>query len=687
MIRMIFLAIATFSAGFGLGYVKFFLLGDISQDYSTVDKNWIIQLVASALLVGPFLTCIIAAATASAFKKRNILAYSSLITAIFILVGVYTNWYGSHWFYLLIIGICFGFFNPAKNAAIPIQAEHEHSSTELLNAILNAAYILGLLGGVPVGANMAVTNPALGGHILYMLFLVSAVTGYMWYQDNEAPHLRPFKEASCTLIHETKFMLRKYFKFIASSSLLWGVSAVVSLAVAAYGEVIGLGDSVECSFLVAYPVIGIILGGLTTPILVGIRTKVVPFSCFMMSLLIWGIPYTCDYFLKIGYSHDNVYWILSGLLAVIGFFFGITTNLVEGEYLRRIYANKLEGTGAALLSAGTALIPMVLGLLTALCLIENYLSPETQFTLIAAASIICGVICCSVFCVDGDSWLARRTANVLRFILRLRYNIEIDGLDKVKEAGATTGTIFIPNHPSETDPVILSTEIWRIAPVRPVITERFYKMPIIKQVMLIVNAIPMQNQHSGSGYEAMKHAIINLKKASDALNRGENVLFYPSGRVMLTGLEQLGNNSGLQRVLQKAPNAKIVLVRTRGLFGSMYSSIWTGDTPLFLNLMKLSIKALIKNWIFFLPRRHVKIHFEMAPADFPIHGSVQELNSYIEEWLNRDGEEPVTIIPYTRSGKDEILDALKKEAANLQGGKEFSTDNLENKSVGAGGTL
>ncbi|MGI6525069.1 MAG: MFS transporter [Bdellovibrionota bacterium] len=646
MIRLFYLAIAALSAGFGLGYVKFFLLTDVSRNFPAGSKDWIIQVIGALLTIGPFLMYIVAAAMASAYKKRYIMLFSGLSTALVLFIGMQTNWYGGIWLYLFITGLLTGIFNPAKNAAVPMQAIHGNCSTETVNGVLNTTYILGLLGGIPAGAKFAEESLPFGEAIIYISFLTSAFFGFLWRYEREADHLLPFKEATKTLIADTGILFKKNIKYITASSLLWGVGCTASLAIVAYSELAGLGDSSECSLMAVYPVIGIISGNMLAAKLVRFRTKVVPFSCFFMTAIIWGIPHLVNA-LKPSFQTSQIYWFLASLMVIFGFFFGVTTNLIEAEYFRRVYNDKREGSGAALLSAGTSLVPATLGLLVAYCIHEDLLSLETQFTLFAIVSLFSAIISSSIFCVEGDSWTKRRLVSLLRHALKLRYNVTVSGFDNLKESVGTKGILFAPNHPAETDPIILCSMIWRLAPIRPVITERYYHLPIVHTVMRIVRAISMPDMEKRYGYYARQRLDATLNEISAALERGENILFYPSGHLMRSGFERLKGNSGLQKILQNAPNAKVVMVRTRGLRGSIFSAALTGTTPPFLSALKTAIKVLVKNLIFFIPRRNVTITFEVAPQDLPINGSAQELNSFFELWYNKEGEDKTQLVSYS----------------------------------------
>ncbi|HWQ10265.1 MAG TPA: hypothetical protein VN436_14190, partial [Holophaga sp.] len=56
--------------------------------------------------------------------------------------------------------------------------------------------------------------------------------------------------------------------------------------------------------------------------------------------------------------------------------------------------------------------------------------------------------------------IAALLRSIARCALRLRYRIEVQGLEEVAAKG-TTGILFLPNHPALVDPVIVLSELHR----------------------------------------------------------------------------------------------------------------------------------------------------------------------------------------------------------------------------------
>ena len=107
--------------------------------------------------------------------------------------------------------------------------------------------------------------------------------------------------------------------------------------------------------------------------------------------------------------------------------------------------------------------------------------------------------------------------------------------------------------------------------LQSVATEDFYHAPVVHQIMKAIGVIPIPNISKGSGVYKRLRVEKALDHVVEYLNKGENVLIHPSGRLMRSGFEDLRAATIVFEILQKKPEARIVLVRTRGLLGSSFS--------------------------------------------------------------------------------------------------------------------
>lgn len=269
-------------------------------------------------------------------------------------------------------------------------------------------------------------------------------------------------------------------------------------------------------------------------------------------------------------------------------------------------------------------------------------------------------------------FIARLISWILSCLLWFRYRVTVKGLDKINPKNLTKpgGILFLPNHPSVfVDPASIAIAIWSKCEVRPMIIEYFYYQPVIHWMMKYINAVPVPNFDTSGNSLKRKRSNEVIQLVIDDLKKGDNFLIYPAGRTKQTELEMIGGASGVHRIITETPEANIVLVRIKGLWGSSFSRALTGKAPpLFSTAFKL-LKYIFINLIFFTPRRDVIIEFEPAPADFPYNASRIDMNRWLEHWYNKpdgltkqEGEYPGdSLILKSFSMWSEVLPKLHEE--------------------------
>lgn len=234
-------------------------------------------------------------------------------------------------------------------------------------------------------------------------------------------------------------------------------------------------------------------------------------------------------------------------------------------------------------------------------------------------------------------------AAFLRGLFRCRYDIEIRGLDQLPPL---KGALLLANHPSELDPIVLVVWLWEKLAPHPVVLLTFYRKAYARPFLDLCGAIPfadLEEERTAENVRQLKQA---LAEVTGALRAGVNILLYPSGRLYRSGREVIGNASGTHLILSRVPEVPVVLIRTRGLWGSSFSCVG-GEKPDLVRAFLRGLWMLVKNGIFFCPKRKVTIECELAPADFPRHADRRTLNRWLEGWFNAPGEEPMTRVPET----------------------------------------
>ncbi len=230
----------------------------------------------------------------------------------------------------------------------------------------------------------------------------------------------------------------------------------------------------------------------------------------------------------------------------------------------------------------------------------------------------------------------RLMSALLRAILSLRYRVVVEGLDEIKKnLKKGQGILFLPNHPAEIDPVILFSNLHDNFSPCPLVVEHFYYLPGVSFFMKLTGAIPIPDFDVTVNQWKLKKVDKVINEVMEKIRMGKNFLIYPSGQLKREAHEGVGGSSVAHRVIRECPETQIVLVRTTGLWGSRFSRAITGDLPDFWAMLRFGIKAILKNGIFFSPRRKVTISCSLAPDDFPRKGSRIAFNQYLEKWYNQ----------------------------------------------------
>ena len=224
-----------------------------------------------------------------------------------------------------------------------------------------------------------------------------------------------------------------------------------------------------------------------------------------------------------------------------------------------------------------------------------------------------------------------------RFILSRRYATEIKGIE-LFESGK--GKLILPNHQSHMDPQIMSIELYNHGGVVPVVTERFYKIPVIRYFLKKWNAVSVSDLNGGNRDPKILETIST--KVSAALSEGKNVIIFPSGKLAESGLEAITNKQSAYTIVKNLPdNTQVIGVRVSGLWGSMWSKAWNGKQPNFFKTFIKGIGLLLANLIFLAPRRKVQIEFIDITDQAKLQAQTDRktFNTFLENFYNVRGNE------------------------------------------------
>ena len=247
-------------------------------------------------------------------------------------------------------------------------------------------------------------------------------------------------------------------------------------------------------------------------------------------------------------------------------------------------------------------------------------------------------------------------------LLWLRYRVRVRGLDEVARKGVK-GIIFLPNHPALIDPVILMAVLNRRFRPRAIADKDQIDRFVIRFLARRVGVIPVPSiaRYGLGARGAIERA---LGEAAERVRGGENLLFYPSGHTQHGRFEDLRGNSGVEWLLRAAPDARVVLIRTRGLWGSSLSRAG-GHAPSVAAALWRGVRGLLLSGVFFAPRRRVCIE-AVEPLDFPRGADRDTMNRYLESFYN-EGAEGNTYVPYSLWERGGPVQRPEPEAPRFRG--------------------
>jgi long-chain-fatty-acid--[acyl-carrier-protein] ligase len=233
-------------------------------------------------------------------------------------------------------------------------------------------------------------------------------------------------------------------------------------------------------------------------------------------------------------------------------------------------------------------------------------------------------------------WLAGRA------LLMLRYRVTVTGLDAVRGTGPY---LILPNHPAYMDPPNVLARVWRRFRPRPMLLETNFQNPLLAPVAWLTNAIKVPDLSKAS-VEGRARAEAAVGTAIDALRAGDNVILWSSGRLSRDGSEKLGGARSVADLVAAVPGVTLVLVRTRGLWGSSFS--WAdGERPDLMARLFRGGLIHLANLVFFTPKRRVTVTVEAFGPEARPAPTREAINPWLEAWYNADTPaETPTFVPY-----------------------------------------
>lgn len=220
---------------------------------------------------------------------------------------------------------------------------------------------------------------------------------------------------------------------------------------------------------------------------------------------------------------------------------------------------------------------------------------------------------------------------IVRRVLSLRYKVSLIGKEHLKHDGPI---LILPNHVALVDPRILLSFLWKYIKVSPVASEMYYNMPVLKQVMQIFWTVPIWDMSAWANSEEVQKV---FWKITQWLEEGKNILIYPSGQIYRQWFESIKWKQSAYHIVNGMPeNTKILGIKTRGLWGSIWSKAWDNGKTSFWKAYLKSIFYVFANVIFFVPKRSVSIEIHDMTQELveKSKSDLQVFNTYLENFYN-----------------------------------------------------
>lgn len=233
-----------------------------------------------------------------------------------------------------------------------------------------------------------------------------------------------------------------------------------------------------------------------------------------------------------------------------------------------------------------------------------------------------------------------------RWVLRRRYAVKVDGADVVESGYASGATgvcamakplLVLPNHPAMVDPMLVVSEFVGVR-LRPLADEAFFRAGLIAPVVLKTLgsvAVPDLRRHRSAAGATVARGLTRV--VVDVLENGGSVVFYPSGHIQTErDVESIGTRQLAYNVCRTLPpDVRVVCVRTRGLWGSVWSRAGRTASPKLVPTLAKSVLM----WCFAVPfmrRRQVTIRVEDLTDRVREWSELSrlEFNRRLEEWYN-----------------------------------------------------
>ena len=464
---------------------------------------------------------------------------------------------------LFLMGLHSTLFGPIKYSILPqvLRADELVGGNGLVESGTSLAILIGMIAG---GAAMDLGGGA-GVIVASTLVLVVALLGLgASFAIPALPAAAPGLPFNWNPVSETRDVLRLLARdrgvlhAVLGISWFWFIGGVFTAQLPNYTtQNLGGSASVAILALTLFS-IGVGIGSLLCERLSGHKVEIGLVPLGAIGLTVFGVDL---YFARPGAPMaarlDAWHWLGAAGNAHVALDLALI-GLAAGLYIVPLFAQVQARAAPQELSriiAGNNVVNalfIVLAAVLGLGLLRLGLSIPQLFLVVALMNATVAVY---IFMLSPEY--------VMRFItwvlVHTLYRVRLEGLERIPEKGAA---LLVCNHVSYMDALILTASVRR--PVRFVMYQRIFRIPVLSFVFRIARAIPIAGAKEDAGLLARAFDAVDA-----ALANGELVCIFPEG-----GLTRDGAiapfRPGVEKILARHP-VPVVPLALRGLWGSVFS--------------------------------------------------------------------------------------------------------------------
>ena len=615
--------------------------------------------VTAGALVLPYILCSpLADRLTAVLEKRRIVRFAKWAELPIMAVAITGFAMKSPWLVIgaiLLMGLQSSLYSPAKYALVRDIGGEARISTGMGG--MEGVSFLGVLMGTVVGAVVA---DRAGMETKYILLVAFATLGLL---ASYTIHAKEELNRSLHAINPIRYIARAYRMagrynglnaVIFTLSVFWWGAAMLQMGLLVYGKA-------EAGLNLSDTGTGVLLCGAAVGIVAGqIVAGFVDRRRFLLgaTLLTGWIAAALLGVLYFAALSPRWFGVVLGLLAFDLGFFKLPLDaeiqkVVKGPKLNTMlsYFNQVSFLFMLAASGCYALVSWAFG-------------PKAFLLLLALAFLVAPFL----FVFSYRPVLLY----VGRWVFAWRYKVEIDGLEEAMGGGPSgvgcqvstidgrqrttmaTGDIsttdfnnqtinhshaylVLPNHPAMVDPMLVGVAFWK-TPLKPLSDESFFHTGIVAPHVLKTLgavAVPDLRKHRTAQGATIARGLGDIVKST--LEDGGNVIFYPSGHIQTEPEhEDIGTRQLAYNICGDLPEGvRVICVRTRGLWGSIWSRKGRKTSPSFVPTFIKSV-FLWFFWAPFVPRRRVTMHVEDMTERVKEWSKLTrlEFNRKLEEWYN-----------------------------------------------------